>query len=257
MEIKPNNIYLGNSYELIKNIPDKSIDLIITDPPYDFSTDGLNTGLFKDRLSKGTYEEIRNNGIDKGIDLSILNDFVRVMKKINIYIWCNKEQIYDYLTFFVKERKCNWEMLIWAKDNPPPFLNGHYLKDKEYCLYFWEQGVKLKPSYENGKTVFFSKINIEDKKKYGHPTIKPIEIIKALIENSTGGGAIILDTFMGSGTTCVACKELCRQYIGIEINPNYYQIAKDRLNGINQKGQTDLFNTDFEQLSLLESEEDK
>ena len=194
MKIEPNNIYLGNSYELIKDIPSKSVDLIVTDPPYKLS--GYNTktdhGLFKYRKGKQYVTEINENGIDKGIDITILNEFVRVMKKINIYIWCNKEQIYDYLTFFVKERGCNWEMLIWAKTNPPPFTSGHYLKDKEYCLYFWEKGVKVKPTFETGKTVYFTNLNMKDKKDYGHPCIKPEDIIENLIKNSSerGGGSI-------------------------------------------------------------------
>ena len=188
MEIKPNNIYLGDAYELIKQLKDKSVDLIITDPPYEFGTGGIKTGLFKDRENSGTYQDIHDNDLGKGIDIKILDDFVRVMKKINIYIWCNKEQIYDYLTYFVKERNCNWEMIIWAKDNPPPFLNGHYLKDKEYCLFFWEKGVKVQPTYKTGKTVYLTNINVEDKAKFKHPTIKEISIIENLIKNSTGGG---------------------------------------------------------------------
>ena len=183
-----NNIYCADSYEAIKNIPDKSIDLIVTDPPYEFGTGDIKTGLFKDRKSAGTYQDIADTNLGKGIDLKILDDFVRVLKKINIYIWCNKEQIYDYLTYFVKEHKCNWEMIIWSKDNVPPFTSGHYLKDKEYCLYFWEVGVKVKPTFETGKTVYLSKVNIEDKKQFGHPTIKPLDIIKNLIKNSSGGG---------------------------------------------------------------------
>ena len=131
--------------------------------------------------------ELNESGLCVGIDLKILDDLVRVMKKINIYIWCNKEQIYDYLTYFVKERKCNWEMIIWAKDNPPPFVCGHYLKDKEYCLYFWEQGAPVSIPYDRARTYFISKTNQDDKKDYGHPTIKPIELIETLIKNSTGG----------------------------------------------------------------------
>lgn len=188
MKIEPNNIYCGDCYELIKLVPDKSVDLIITDPPYEFGTGGIKTGLFKDRENSGTYQDIHDNDLGKGIDIKILDDFVRVMKKINIYIWCNKEQIYDYLTYFVKERNCNWEMIIWAKDNPPPFLNGHYLKDKEYCLFFWEKGVKVQPTYKTGKTVYLTNINVEDKAKFKHPTIKEISIIENLIKNSTGGG---------------------------------------------------------------------
>ena len=128
-----NKIYLGDAYKLIKEIPDKSIDLIVTDPPYEIK--GLQEkphGILARKGKSNHEKEIFENGLGQGIDLSILNDFVRVMKKINIYIWCNKEQLYDYLTYFVKERKCNWEMIIWAKDNPPPFVCGHYLKDKEY-----------------------------------------------------------------------------------------------------------------------------
>ena len=189
MKIEPNNIYCGDCYELIKLMPDKSVDLIITDPPYEI--EGLHSGqhgIFKKRGGHRYDQEMLEAGLHKGIDLKILDEFVRVMKKINIYLWCNKEQIYDYLTYFVEKKKCNWEMLIWAKDNPPPFLNGHYLKDKEYCLFFWEKGVKVSPTWKTGKTVMISKVNITDKNSFGHPTIKPIEFIENLILNSSGGG---------------------------------------------------------------------
>ena len=244
MSIEPNNIYLGNAYELIKEVPDKSIDLIMTDPPYQIG--GLEakskhmTGMFKNRGKTHVHEMAQTN-LGDGIDLSILNEFVRVLKKINIYIWCNKEQIYDYLTYFVKERKCNFEIIVWAKPNPAPFVNGHYLKDKEYCLFFWEKGVKVGGNYHSLKTVWFKNTNIEDKKKFVHPTIKDLEIIETLIKNSTGGGSIILDPFLGSGTTALACKHLGLSYIGFEINEHYYKIAKDRLQGINQKGEMNLF----------------
>ena len=248
MKIEPNNIYCGDCYELIKFLPDKSVDLVITDPPYEFGTGGADTGIFKDRKKNisQTYHQIHNTNLGKGIDLSILDEFVRVLKKINIYIWCNKEQIYDYLTYFVKERKCNWEMIIWAKDNPPPFLGGHYLKDKEYCLFFWEKGVKVQPNYETGKTVYLTNINTQDKAKFKHPTIKEISIIENLIKNSAGGGSIILDPFVGSGTTCLAAKHLGMSYIGFEINEQYYKIAQDRLQGINQKGEMNLFDIDYD-----------
>lgn len=191
MAIYPNNIYLGDAYKLIKDIPDKSIDLIVTDPPYQIDDLAVKvskpSGILKGRKNEYHVKKMVDLDLGSGIDLKILDDFVRVMKKINIYIWCNKEQIYDYLTYFVKEKKCNWEMLIWAKTNPAPFLNGHYLKDKEYCLYFWEKGIKLNPTYDNGKTVFISKINTTDKNDFEHPTIKPIDLIETLIKNSAGG----------------------------------------------------------------------
>lgn len=72
-----------------------------------------------------------------------------------------------------------------------------------------------------------------------------------MIKNSSDLGGVVFDSFVGSGTTCVAAKELGRQYLGFEINEKYYKIAKDRLNGIDKNGQMDLFNTNFEQLDLL------
>jgi len=235
MKYELNNVYNVNSYEAIKDIPDKTVDLIVTDPPYEFGTGGIRTGLFKTRdITNSSYNHIRNNDLDKGVDLAILDDFVRIMKRINIYIWCNKEQIYDYLTYFVKERECNFEVLIWAKSNIPPFTGGHYLKDKEYCLFFWEQGAKVEGVYDTLKTVYMGQVNLKDKNDFGHPTIKDYDITKNIILNSSKEGDVIFDAFLGSGTTCVAAKELGRQYLGFEINPDYYKIACDRLNGLTQ-----------------------
>ena len=167
-------------------MPDGSVDLIVTDPPYSIEeTNGR--GIMKG--SDHPYQrQLESGRFTESIDLSILNEFVRVLKKINVYLWCNKAQIYDYLTFFVKERGCNFEILVWAKQDPIPFCGTHYLQDKEYCLYFWETGAHIKAPFDRARTVFLTKKNVEDKKKYGHPTIKPEAIIENLILNSCGGG---------------------------------------------------------------------
>ena len=186
MTIEPNNIYLGNAYELIKEVADKSIDLIMTDPPYDIQ-DIHGSGIMASRKAGNFAKEIQANELDKGIDLSILDDFIRVMKKINIYIWCNKSQILPYLKYFVEEKGCSYEILIWCKENPIPFCGTHYLVDKEYCLYFWEQGAPVNIPFDRARTYFISKTNREDKNNFNHPTIKPIDFIETLIKNSTGG----------------------------------------------------------------------
>ena len=85
------------------------------------------------------------------------------------------------------------------------------------------------------RTVVEYPVNIKDKELYVHPTIKPLDEVKKRILNSTQEGDVVLDTFMGSGTTAVACKELGRHFIGFELNPKYYQIALDRLNGLTKK----------------------
>ena len=152
------------------------------------------------------------------------------------------------MDYFIDKKNCNFNILVWCKDNPVPFCASNFLSDLEYCLVFYEPGIKIKQSgFENKRKWYLSHINICDKKKYNHPTIKPLEYIKKHILNSTQENDIVLDCFCGSGTTCVACKETGRRFIGMEINPEYHKIAVDRLNGINANGQTSIF-TDFDNL---------
>lgn len=233
-------VYCEDCYKAIKEIPDKSIDLIVTDPPYMFSTGGKMTGIFKDRGTRH-FDALEDSNLTLNYDYkTLLPELVRVMKKINIYIWCNKDQIKQYLDFF-ENYNCTFEMIIWNKTNPIPLVNNRYLPDKEYCLYFKEKGLGLNGSYETKKTVYYEEANVSDKKIFEHPTIKPLHIIKNLIINSSNKGDIVLDCFMGSGTTCVASKDIGRHYIGFEIEEKWYKIAKDRLNQTDANGQMSLF----------------
>lgn len=240
-----NTIQLGDCYELIKTIPDKSIDLILTDPPYEFHCGSAhNSGIFKNRVVKPG-QDIIDLKINNGIDYSILTEFVRILKHINIFIWCNKTQIQDYLNFFCKEN-ISFEILTWHKSNPTPLTKNCYLPDTEYCLYFREKGnVLLNDGYDLKSKYWITSTNKDDKEQYLHPTIKPLEIVKKEILHTTQPNDIVLDCFCGSGTTCVAAKETGRKFIGMEINEKYYRIAVDRLNGINANGQTSIF-TDFD-----------
>jgi DNA modification methylase len=235
VKYKPNNIYNVDSYKAIKEIPDKSIDLIVTDPPYqiDNTTAGGNSDLSKTIQNMNT--ELSENQLDKSIDFDILNDFIRVMKKINVYIFCNHKQIPDYLDFFVKKHNCNFDILIWHKPNAMPLFNNKYLTDKEYCLYFRKNAYCNPENYQDASTVYTDIINIKDKKLFNHPTIKPIELIKKLIRNSSKENDIVADFFLGSGTTAVACKELNRKYIGFEKDEKWHRISLDRLEGITQE----------------------
>jgi DNA modification methylase len=249
--IKPNNIYLGDSYELIKQLEDNSVDLIVTDPPYKYTTGGGGecfgskkrsyhneyTKVAEKRTTRLDANKIKNRNeishLSSGIDYSILDEFVRVLKKINIYIFCSKHMIPTLLNYFV-DKGCMFEIMFWAKTNPLPTANNTYLNDIEYLLFFKESGVKVGGTYETKSKFYVTSINKEDKDLYDHPTIKPIEIIKNLIINSSDENDVVLDTFLGSGTTAVAAKELGRRYIGFEIDEEYYKIAKDRLDGITQ-----------------------
>lgn len=139
-----------------------------------------------------------------------------------------------YFDYFVKNLECNFEILIWNKTNPLPTYHNTYLSDKEYCLYFKKKGYCNPQNYEDARTVFLSSTNIKDKRKYGHPTIKPLDFIRKIIRNSSKENDVILDCFIGSGTTAVACIYENRNYIGFEINKNYYDIAIKRVREVKE-----------------------
>ena len=215
-------------YDFIKTVPDNSVDLVIIDPPYEFAAHG-GGGAFGSK-KREYHNVLENTGMTKGFDLKILDEIVRVLKKINIYIWCSKRQIRQYLNYF---KDYNLEILTWHKSNPVPACNNTYLSDTEYILFFREKGVPIYGNYETKRKFYISPINKEDKKLYSHPTIKPLNIIENLVINSSLQGGVVLDCFMGSGTTGVACKKLGRSFIGCEINEEYFKIAERRINDTN------------------------
>lgn len=238
MEI--NKIYLGDCYELIKQIPDKSVDLVYTDIPYLMCTDGGGLGG-----SRPVYQG-QLKAFDDGIDMRILDEFIRICKKTYCYIWCSKDQILDIGNYFVSHG-CSFNILVWCKTNPTPFANNTFLPDIEYCLVVREDGTKLNDGMELKSKWYINKTNVEDKKNFKHPTIKPLELVKRHILHSSQPNDVILDPFIGSGTTAVACKDTGRQFIGFEINKEYYDIANMRINDYVSVNQPSIF-SDFEKV---------
>ena len=103
--------------------------------------------------------------------------------------------------------------------------------------------------YELKSKWYASPQNKSDKELFNHPTIKPLDLVKRHILHSTQPNDVVLDCFCGSGTTCLACKETGRRYIGMEIDPEYHKIAVNRLNGITASGQMSLqFNDNGEKI---------
>lgn len=227
--MKFNYIEKGDCYDLIKKIPDKSVDLIITDPPYLKKGNGYNVGGGAFGSTHRQYHgELDKDNLLNGLDNKLLEEFLRVMKKCNIYIWCNKSQIRQYLDFF-EPKGYNMELLTWHKTNPVPTCNNKYLSDTEYILFFRENGVKIYGSYATKRKWYVTATNKEDKKLFHHPTIKPLNIIENLITNSSQEGDVVLDTFIGSGTTAVACVNLNRKYIGFELDQDNFNVAEERI----------------------------
>lgn len=220
--LKTNEIYNMDCMEGLKLLDDNSIDLVVIDPPY-----LLNLNETKNTTSCNRYANDLLK-LKDGFDLKVLDILIQKMKKINIYIYCSKRQVRDILNYF-SDKNCNHEILTWHKQNPSPLTNNNYLPDTEYILFFREKGVKLYGNYHTKRKYYISGTNQVDKKKYNHPTIKPLQLIEYHIENSSREGDVVLDCFCGSGTTLVGAINKNRKYIGFEIDKTYYEIAKRRV----------------------------
>ena len=226
----------GDCLELMKDIPDGSVDLVLTDPPYMIATVGA--GIYK-QADKQYVKEL--DGIKDGFDEKVLDEICRVMKKINVYFFCSQKQIIPLIDYFVKKKNCNWNILSWHKSNPVPACGNKYLTDTEFVLFFREKGVKIYGEYETKFTYYVTPLNQKDKRQYEHPTIKPVKILQNLIVNSTLENGVVLDCFMGSGSTGVACVNTNRRFIGIELDDKYFEIAKQRINAaIRDKKRTEI-----------------
>jgi len=229
-----NKIYNQDCLEGLRQLPDHCVDLVVTDPPYELETQG--GGIFD---AKGAYKQYGSNcprkvmkniaNITDGFDGAILDELCRVMKKINIYLWCSQKQLQKYIDYFANNKGCNWDLLCWHKSNPVPSCGNKYLSDTEYCLFFREKGVQLYGTFATKKKYWVQESNTEDNEKWGHPTIKPMNMIQTLIINSSQEGEVVLDPFMGSGTTAVAAIKEKRNYIGYELNTDYYTRATKRI----------------------------
>lgn len=234
---KLTTIYNGNCSNVMNYLIEQKtkVDLILTDPPY--LIENTKSGGTNDlgKSMEGYNNELDNGVLTSGIDNEILEKFLKLQDKVNIYIWCNHKQIPQYLDFFVKEHNCKFDIIIWNKTNAMPTFHNKYLTDKEYCLYFRKGGYCNPKDYDRAKTVYYQPINIEDKQNYGHPTIKPINIFQNLVENSSREGDLILDSYSGSFTTSVVCEQSNRRSIGIELEKKYCDIGVERLNNLQIK----------------------
>lgn len=273
---KLNEIYNEDSYETIKKIPDKSVDCVYVDVPYLYKTGGASTSELGTRAAKQKMEllgdrngynpnisnkenlriaknkknsdkDLLNSDITSGFDYEIfIKEAFRIMKIPNMFIWCSAMQILDLMNEIKKYTNQTITILTWCKTNPIPTTNNLWLSDLEYCLYV-RDGITLNDGYELKSKWYVSPINKKDKDLYDHPTIKPLELVKRHLLHATNIDGVVADFFLGSGTTCVAAKEIDRKYIGFEIDKEYYKIAKNRLNGINANGQMSIF-TDVDKL---------
>lgn len=205
-------LYNADCFDILKD-KYKIADLTLTDIPYgevNRKSNGLRN-LDKDKADIVTFDLIE-----------LVNMLCNVTKG-SIYIFCGTEQVSDIRRTMV-QNKMSTRLCIWEKTNPSP-MNGDkiWLSGIECCVY----GKFPKATFnEHCKNTVF---RFPCGRNKLHPTQKPLELFEKLILVSSNEGDIVLDPFMGSGTTGVVCKNLNRNFIGIEKDTNYFNIAKNRI----------------------------
>lgn len=204
------------------------VDLIATDPPYKVTTRGGYTNAGGMMLD----EKMRKGNVFNENTLTIkewLPKLYQVLKDTgHCYIMCNNKNLYPFLDAVNDSEFHLVKTMIWAKDNK--IMSQAYMSQIEFIL-FLRKGAFVKIN-NCGTSDLLQFPNQKTKGEDGkpiHPTEKPIDLMRVLIENSTQEGEIVLDPFLGVGTTAIASKELNRGYIGIELDEVYYRIAKKRV----------------------------
>ena len=222
----------GDCLKLMHDIPDGSIDMILTDPPYEISN---SVGGMMNKQGRDFIRQIDSIGMCKsGFDVKSFLESCKIImreKTFNGVFFCSLKQLDKYINFAIAN-KYNYGLTFWHKTDPTPLCNNKYLNDIEICVYI-TKNKKICGSYASKSLVYKSATNRADKKKYGHPTIKPIQLLEKYLTNHSCVGDIVFDPFMGSGSTGVAAKNLNRRFIGIEQDKHYFEIAKNRIESFN------------------------
>lgn len=215
----------GDCLELMKKIPNESVDLIVTDPPYKIVQGGCTNkavklcGADNKNLSTGTI--FNNNDIKFSQWIPIL--FNKLKNGTHCYIMCNDRNLQEVLNVGDDAGFKLQSVLVWKKSRHTP--NRYYLKNCEFIVMFRKGAAR-----NINEMGTFSVLEVDNVSKKQHPSEKPVELMEVLIRNSTNENEIVLDPFMGSGSTGVACVNTNRNFIGIELNEKYFDIAKERIN---------------------------
>lgn len=222
------NLMRGDCFDLMAQIPDGSVDMVLTDPPYEISNSG--GGMMADRefIRQIDAMGMCKSGFDVGGFLTKITRLFQSKQHFNGVFFCSMAQLSSYLNW-AEGQGLQKGVGVWQKTNPTPLCNNKYLNDIEYWVYIKGSSARIGGTYATKSMVYVSKVNKSDKLLYGHPTIKPVDIVEKFLINHTLPEMRVLDPFLGSGTTGVACVNTGRNFIGIEQDAKYFEIAQKRI----------------------------
>ena len=206
----------GDCLDLLDDLEDNSVDILYTDPPYIPPQHSSTLTKYKKSLSEmGILESFYKRFLEK-VDRVLKDDGI-------IIIYCNCDSypmFYIHLFPYVKKMRC----FIWDKIS----CSLGYTFRHQHEMILCGEREKMKPIKCGTGDIFKYKVVKANEKD--HPAQKPIDIHKHILQNIIGENRVVLDPFMGTGSIGMACKELDCDYIGIELEPEYFKIAENKLN---------------------------
>jgi len=223
-----NEVICGDALEVMRNFPSRSIDLVVTSPPYDIRQGVGYKAINEDILFLKLYSEFLD---------SIFNEIYRIIKDNGQFCLNLKNRVINktlvpptWVLFLKSIKKFKLKSLIiwkYAGSFDSSFLRFH--NDYEFIFHFTKSEEYFINKNKDLTSVWYIPHTMPKKERTGHPTQYPEKLVQKILKMLSKQNDVILDPFLGSGTTCVVAKKLRRRWIGIEMNPEYIDIAQKRL----------------------------
>lgn len=232
MEEYLNKIICGDCLEVMKKLPDNSIDCVITSPPYNknnkkkpnssWARMNIDYEVYDDNLPEEQYQEWQK---------AIIAELLRVIKPEGSIFYNHKPRYRNLRcllpTDFIPMKNLR-QLIIWQRYSSPNVSPITFMQNTEHIYWLCKDKPRFNKEFFRFGEVWKMNYDIGN----NHPAPFPITIPNRCIEATTKAGDIVLDPFMGSGTTAMSAKQLDRNFIGVELNPEYCEIAKERLKNL-------------------------
>jgi DNA modification methylase len=201
-------LYRGDCSEVIPALA--HVDVVVTDPPYEIVAKGGGIGAQRQYLAD------TDGFTDCGFDYAILDRFDN---------WACFGTLKQVPKLIAQAGDRRWMLITWNKPDPAPLCNGNYLPDTEYIIHAWRRKALFGGCTDKARFI----VRRSNRDNGWHPNCKPVDVMEKIIINAADANQVVLDPFMGSATTGVACVRLGRRFIGIEKDPKYFDIAVSRI----------------------------
>ena len=236
-----NNIHIqqGDSRDLIKQVADQSVDLILTDPPYNLAN--YSTGNIKMKWRTDINNDLAEWDKFEFKPEEWLSEFKRILKPDgNIFAFTSYNLLGKWHEVFDPHFD-TFQFMVWHKTNPvPKIFKAGFLNSCELIVCVWNKGHKWNFISQKEMHNYIESPICQGNERLTnpkHPTQKPLKVLKHIIKIASNENDVIFDPFMGVGSSGVAALEYKRKFIGFELEKNYFEAAKNRIENTNNKFQ--------------------